>query len=345
MADWFQQLVDWVLRWDQPGTLGDILPWFISGLVSAASALLIYFRRRAEKRREQALKVTAWIDARPRGGYVMRVRNSSLDRIEKVAALVAQPDQKNPEDINWDLNAQLFTVPTIGPERSIDFPLSRSLTNNELALVRLYFLDRGGNAWVLYETGRLVRLKRGVVDAFFSGPNIGRSASVLDHSGTLGVDNNPTELADVPISRIDLDNEDGNNVTVTLVPKGADITITTVAELSRGNKRAARIYFDKDEHILQVTICNLPAGMRDRIFPDFSVHDGLYRVYFGTKDSSIDEKISLERLRDAWVLGGKHTPFGELGWVSHDAAGHLQALIIPVEYLVPGFLTDDKSSS
>jgi hypothetical protein len=342
MGDWFQPLQKWLLEWNKPGTLGDVLPWLITSVVTVVSILVMYFYRRVKRKREQALQVTAWIDELPLGGWVARIRNSSRDRIENIVLMVAQPSRQVPTPEGWDDNAQLFTAVAIGPERSLDFPLAPSTTNHEQPRVRLYFSDRSGQAWILHETGELSRQRRNAAQAFVSRINIGRHAAVSDHSGTVGPDNRPVQLAAIPISRIDIDPKDGNNISITLVPDETPVTPANVAEMQRGTglEVVARAYLDANDKLVRLTFCNLPADSRHYTFPQYMHGKDSYVVLFGRRTDSIDDLAAPEKIHSGWVMGGKHTPWGELASVGYDAAGNLLVLTIPKQHLMPEFLHD-----
>src|SRR5450759_48052 len=337
MGDWFEALGRWLLEWNKPGTLGDVLPWLITSVVTITSLLVMFFDRRLQRKREQALQVTAWIDELPHGGWVARVRNSSRDRIERIGLMVAQPSQEVPTPEGWDDNAQLFTAFAIGPERSLDFPLAPSTSNNEQPLVRLYFSDRSGQAWLLHEAGKLSRQRRKIAKAFMSKVDIGRRAAVSDHSGTVGPDNESVQLADMPICRIDIDPKAGNNITITLVPDGTPVTPANIAEMQRGNGGGVvgRAYLDANDKLVRLTICNLPSDTRSYAFPQYLLHGkDTYVVLFGRRTDAIDELAAPEKVHSGWVMGGKHTPWGELARVGYDAAGHLLVLTIPKQNLM-----------
>lgn len=337
-------LKEWLLEWNKPGTLGDVLPWLITSLVTVASVIVMYFHRRRQRRREQALQVTAWADELPGGGIVARVRNSSRDRVEQIVVMVAQPSLESQSTQGADDNAQLFAVGAIGPERSVDFPLAASVANQQPPLIRLYFRDRSGQAWMLHEGGKLSRRRRSVAAAFFSSVDTGRRAQVLDHSGTLGPNGEAVELADMPIHRIDVDPNDGNNVTISFLPPGATTTPATVAEMQKDNdSRIARAYLDADDRLVRLTICNLPADTRQYAFPRYAWDSQTYTVCFGRRTDSLEQLTDVGRIHSAWTLGGKHTPWGDLAYVAYDEHGHLLNLVIPRSNLMPGFVTTDMA--
>lgn len=223
-------LKDWFMQWVVPGDLGDVIPW----LFALVMGVLTFRASRLKARREQALQISAWIDEDIDGSRIARVRNSSRLPIDRVLVMVARPRPDGPNKEDWESNGQMFPASGIGPERSADFPIAPTIICNQQPLIRLYFRDYKRMAWILNENGQLKKQKRSVSPAFHTGIGTGQRSSMTDHSGILGSDNQPVRLADADIVRLDLDQTDGNNITVSFVPKGEIITPESVAELTKG---------------------------------------------------------------------------------------------------------------
>ncbi|MBD3944784.1 hypothetical protein [Nocardioides ganghwensis] len=339
MAEWFHAMEDWLRGWNEPGTLGDVLPWLVTSMVTVLATLVLSLRRRRQERREQALQIAAWVDESPQDGSVIRVRNSSRQRIESVAALVARMPVRGEEPVDWDHDAQFFACLTIGPERTVTFPLRDSLTAVGHFRVRLYFSDHAGRPWILWENGTLGRTRRAVADSFFTGTSSGRTAEMMDHSGTVGPDGNRVELANIPVQRLDVDEEDGTNISLVLLPKGKSAEPSAVAELTRDGKRVARVYLDAEDRIMRLTVCNLPEDTWKYCYPQYLFAER-YTVLFGTPGQDVGELLDTFDVGDAWVLGGKHTPWNEMAHLAYDSGGRLRAIMFNRRSLVPGFLTD-----
>jgi hypothetical protein len=185
----------------------------------------------------------------------------------------------------------------------------------------------------------LSRRRHSVAAAFFSSVDTGRRAQVLDHSGTLRSDGEAVELADMPIHRIDVDPNDGNNVTITFLPRGATTTPATVAEMQK-ESRIARACLDADDRLVRLTICNLPADTRQYAFPRYMWDSHSYTVCFGREAEALEQLTDVGRIHSAWTLGGKHTPWGDLAYVAYDDQGHLINIVIPRSNLMPEFVVD-----
>ncbi|UIJ35131.1 hypothetical protein [Allobranchiibius sp. GilTou73] len=326
----------WIQEWWAPGTTGDLISWSIT----AVMALYAYFSRRAGKRREQALQVTAWIDHRSDGRIVARARNSSRDRIEAVGLMVAPVHENLEFSDEAGSEAQFFTVPAIGPERSVEFLLGFGVQLAGDLRIRLYFSDHQTRSWTLFESGRLKRGQR-LSKAFFSGLNLGSPARVTNHENSLDEEDRKETLPDLDITRLDIDPSDGTNIIMTFLPKEGEFKVSTFAELKREDGKKARISLDDGDHLLSLKICLLPTDIKNYCFPHYVKTDSKVLVLFGAASEPEDAVFAhMEEMSDAFQLGGMNTPWPELGAIAYNDIGRPVCIAIERTALHPAFLTD-----
>lgn len=334
---WWQDAWEWITSWNEPGTLGDFLPWFLSGVL----ALILFIWRLRLKRREQALQVTGWVDQLPNGQIVARVRNGSTNSVKNLFILVAKPGDA-PEDDN---NGQILTMMALGPQRTADLPIRVDENEKDQYLVRLHFDDHSGKAWIADEGGTLKRQRHSAPIKHLGGLTTGQRASVVDESGTLTQEGKAPELAKVAVDRTDLDPADGHNVTVKFLAPGAKVTPGTVVELWKEEHEGlrqnfVRAYFDGDEHLVGLTICNLPS-VRDRPVPHERKENNQYFMLFGKSTqtfASLMEEIGDESSRKV-ILGDKHATLpGAPISLYFSGSGNLLGIQIPASQFMPGFI-------
>ena len=151
-----------------------------------------------------------------------------------------------------DEGVQVASTKNIGPERSIDFPLRRD-TNVDSIMTQVQFTDSSGQHWKIADHGELRRQRRQAPAPFIHDIVLAEKPAVHDHSATFTPKGDRFTLAAASVSRFDVDPNDGNNVTVVLVTKGATVTAESVIELTRNEAQQSLVRFqlDGDGHIIK----------------------------------------------------------------------------------------------
>ena len=325
---WIDELGAWIAEWNTPGTLGDVLPWAISGLIAVCSSAIAVATRKRQRVREQALQVSVWIEEEPGKPRIARVRNSSRSVIQDIL-VAAYVD---------DAEAQIFTTGSIGPERSFDFPL-RSSTPQGPVKFFMRFSDSDGRKWEV-SSERKLRRSGGVPKPFLNNLVLDEQAKVTDHSAATGPGGERLQLGAGSFSRIDIDEQDGNNISVVLVPKGAKVSPASVAEYTQSgsDEKLARVFLDDSDKVVKITVCNLPADTREHCYLEEMGGPNYHFMCFGKRGEGPDRLLDPGLIGNVLELGGKHQPIDIGVRIAYDHEGHLRSILIPHDRLLPGFL-------